>query len=139
MYQKADRFPGTLTFFDRRENMTKEQASERFGVPLDKLQLYEEQGLFDCHKQSDGEVDYSDELMDYIGIINVLMDAGAEVNTLRVFMQKLTQSTITKEEKLHYLRRQRKNLLENIHSKQKSLDQLDYIIFDINRISGSQH
>lgn len=95
--------------------------------------------MFDCHKQSDGEVDYSDELMDYIGIINVLMDAGAEVNTLRVFMQKLTQSTITKEEKLHYLRRQRKNLLENIHSKQKSLDQLDYIIFDINRISGSRH
>ena len=30
--------------------MTIEQASEHFGVPLDKLRRYEDQGLFDCHK-----------------------------------------------------------------------------------------
>lgn len=41
--------------------MTIEQASERFAVPLDKLQFYEKQGLFDCHKQPDGMVDYNDE------------------------------------------------------------------------------
>lgn len=119
--------------------MTKEQVSERFGVPLNKLRFYESQGLFDCHKQPDGSIDYNDELMDYIGIINVLMEAGAEMDTLRKFMQKLMQSTITKEEKLHYLRKQRKRLLEDIHSKQKSLDQLDYIIFDIDKIPGFQH
>ncbi len=62
--------------------MTKEQASKRFGVPLAKLQTYEKQGLFDCH-------------------------------------------------------RQRQKLLADIHSKQKSLDQLDYIIFDTNKATGS--
>lgn len=113
--------------------MTIEQASDHFGVPLEKLRLYEGQGLFDCHKGPDGGIDYNDELMDYIGIINVLMEAGAEVYTLRGFMQRLMQSTITKEEKLQFLRRQRQNLLENIHAKQRSLDQLDYIIFDVNR------
>ena len=118
--------------------MTKEQVSERFGVPLDKLQFYEAQGLFDCHRQPDGKIEYKDERMDYIGIINVLVEAGAEMDTLRRFMQKLMQSTITKEEKLRYLRRQRKRLLEDIHSKQKSLDQLDYLIFDIDRIPGSR-
>lgn len=118
--------------------MTQEQASEHFSVPLAKLQFYEEQGLFDCHKQPDGKINYSDELMDYIGIINVLVDAGAEMDTLRCFMQKLMQSTITKEEKLRYLRRQRQKLLEDIHSKQKSLDQLDFIIFDADKIPISK-
>ena len=75
--------------------------------------------------------------MDYIGIINVLTDAGAEVDTLRSFMYKLMQSSITKDEKLRFLRCQRQKLLESIHSKQKSLDQLDYIIFDVNRASDS--
>ena len=117
--------------------MTIEQASEHFGISLDKLQLYEEQGLFDCHKQSDGHVEYTDDLMDYIGIIDVLTNAGAEVETLRNFMQKLMQSSITKEEKLCYLRAQRQKLLESIHLKQKSLDQLDYIIFDVNRTSDA--
>lgn len=118
--------------------MTTEQASERFGVPLGKLQLYEKQGLFDCHKQPDGSIDYDDELMDYIGIINVLTDAGAETDTLRTFMQRLMQSTITKEEKLRYLRRQRQKLLDHIHAQQKSLDQLDYIIFDVNKPSHAK-
>ena len=89
--------------------MTIEQASEQFGVPLDKLHFYEDQGLFDCHKQLDGSIEYTDDLMDYIGIINVLMDAGAEVDALRSFMQRLMQSSITKEEKLRYLRSQRQN------------------------------
>ena len=115
--------------------MTKEQASKRFGVSLAKLQMYETQGLFDCHKQPDGSIDYTEELMDYVGILNILMDAGAEVDALRDFMRQLMESTITKEEKLQYLRRQRQKLLADIHSKQKSLDQLDYIIFDANKTS----
>lgn len=118
--------------------MTIEQASRNFGVPLLKLQLYEKQGLFDCHKLPDGSIDYDDELMDYIGIINVLTDAGAEADTLRSFMNRLMQSTITKDEKLRYLQEQRKKLLETIHSKQKSLDQLDYLIFDVNKIETSK-
>ncbi len=117
--------------------MTIEQASEHFGVSLDKLHLYENQGLFDCHKQADGHVEYTEDLMDYIRIIDVLTDAGAEVKTLRSFMRGLMQSSITKEEKLRYLRNQRQKLLESIHSKQRSLDQLDYVIFDINKTSDS--
>ena len=117
--------------------MTIEQASEHFGVPLDKRHLYEDQGLFDCYKQPDDRIEYTDDLMDYIGIITVLTDAGAEVDTLRSFMQRLMHSSITKDEKLRYLRSQRQKLLERIHSKQRSLDQLDYIIFHVNKTSDS--
>lgn len=114
--------------------MTIEQASRRFGVSLEKLQDYEAQGLFDCHRRSDGSIAYMDELMDYIGIINILLDAGAEVDTLRDFMQKLMKSTLTKEEKLRFLRRHREKLLDKIHEKQKSLDQLDYLIYDAKKL-----
>ena len=86
--------------------MTIEQASDHFGVPIEKLQTYENQGLFDCNRQPDGTIDYSEELMEYVGIINILTDAGAEADALRGFMRQLMESTITKEEKLRYLRRQ---------------------------------
>ena len=66
-----------------------------------------------------------------------MTDAGAEVDTLLSFMQRLMQSSITKDEKLRYLCSQRQKLLESIHSKQRSLDQLDYIIFDMNKTSDS--
>ncbi|HIV80133.1 MAG TPA: MerR family transcriptional regulator [Candidatus Avanaerovorax faecigallinarum] len=117
--------------------MTIEQASEHFGVPLEKLQTYENQGLFDCNRQPDGTIDYSEELMEYVGIINILTDAGAEADALRDFMGQLMESTITKGEKLRYLRRQRQKLLESIHLKQKSLDQLDYIIHRVTKTSDS--
>lgn len=117
--------------------MTIEEASEHFGISIDKLHLYENQGLFDCHKGANGYVEYTDDLIDYIGIIDVLTDAGAEIETLRSFMRGLMQSSITKEEKLRYLRAQRQKLLNTIHLKQRSLDQLDYIIFDINKTSDS--
>ena len=116
--------------------MTREQASNRFGVPLAKLQAYEKQGLFDCHRQPDGSVDCTEELMDYVGIIHILTDAGAEADTLRDFMRWLMGSAITKEEKLRYLRSQRQKLLADIHAKQKALDRLDYIIFDADRAGG---
>ena len=115
--------------------MTIEQASEHFGVPLEKLQTYENQGLFDCNRQPDGSIDYTEDLMDYIAIINILTNAGAEADALRDFMRQLMESTITKEEKLRYLRSQRQKLLESIHLKQKSLDQLDYIIHNVNKTS----
>ena len=115
--------------------MTIEQASDYFGVPIEKLQTYENQGLFDCNRQLDGTIDYSEELMEYVGIINILTDAGAEADALRGFMRQLMESTITKEEKLRYLRSQRQKLLESIHIKQKSLDQLDFIIHNVNKTS----
>ena len=51
------------------------------------------------------------------------------MDTPRKCMLKPMQSAVTNEEKLRYLRKQRKRLLEDIHSKQKFLDQLDYLIF----------
>ena len=110
--------------------MNIDQASEYFGVSLDKLHKYEEQGLFDCHRKADGHVEYTEDLLEYIGLINVLTEAGSEVEDLRNFMTKLMQSSITNEEKIRFLRMHRQKLLEMIHTKQKSLDQLDYMIFD---------
>lgn len=43
----------TLLLEKEGECMTTEQASERFGVPLDRLRLYEAQGLFDCRRRPD--------------------------------------------------------------------------------------
>lgn len=113
--------------------MTIQQAGAQYGVPIDKLRYYEEQGLFDCHKQPDGSIDYNDQLMSHIGLINVLVEAGATPAALRGFMRQVMQGTLTKGDELLFLRRQRQQLLSHIHTKQKALDRLDYLIYEAGR------
>lgn len=108
--------------------MTTEEAGARFGIDAAKLKYYEQQGLLDCHKKSDGSIDYSDDMADYLAIINLLLEVGAQPAQLRSYMQGLMQSSITKQQKLCFLSRQRSQLLADIHSKQKTLDKLDYMI-----------
>lgn len=42
-------------------------------------------------------------------------------------------ATKTKEEKVRALRKRRAQLLEEIHSKQQSLDRLDYMIYEVKK------
>ncbi|MCH3973214.1 MAG: MerR family transcriptional regulator [Oscillospiraceae bacterium] len=109
--------------------MTITEASEKFGIAPEKLHDYEVQGFFDCRKKPDGTIDYCKELLDYVGIINLLLEAGASADTLRSFLLRLMQNGISTEEKLKFLRCQRLRLLDTIHAKQELLDQLDFIIF----------
>lgn len=116
--------------------MTAEQASERFAIPLGRLRLYEAQGLLDCRRRPDGSIDYDDGLTDILGIIHLLTGAGAEPEDLRGFLHRLMQRGITKEETVQYLRSQRAKLLDGIHEKQRSLDQLDYLICRASRAAA---
>lgn len=111
--------------------MTRNDASARFGIQAEKLRYYEEQGLFDGRKAPDGSMDYCDEMMDDVAIIHLLLDAGVALPALRRYMQGLQTGAICKEQKLLFLARRRAELLNDIHSKQKTLDKLDYMIYEV--------
>jgi Predicted transcriptional regulators len=113
--------------------MTITQAGEQFKIAPEKLKYYEEQGLFDCRRTPDGAVEYTEGLLEDVGLIGILLEAGAPVSALREYLSRAARNGVSREEKLRFLRAQRGRLLESIHARQKSLDQLDYIIFETSR------
>ncbi|HKM28917.1 MAG TPA: MerR family transcriptional regulator, partial [Anaerovoracaceae bacterium] len=110
--------------------MTLLEASKRFNIEEEKLQYYEKNGLFDCHKQADGTINYCDETLEYISLIDLLLKAGLDMDKLKVYLNGLGDDSISNEEQIKILIKQRYALLDDIHDKERILNQLDYIIHE---------
>lgn len=113
--------------------MTLLEASKRFGIDQDKLLYYEKNGLFDCHRQPDGKVDYCDETLEYIGLIDILLKTGLDIKDLKTYLEEPGEDGILHETQIKILMKQRYALLDDIHSKEKILNQLDYIIHELTK------
>ncbi len=61
------------------------------------------------------------------------MKAGLNIDVLKKYLSLLENKTGSKEEQIKILRKRRFKLLEDIHEKQQSLDELDYMIDEIKR------
>lgn len=106
--------------------MTLNEASEKFSIDIEKLEFYQDNKLLECEKYVDGVPDYTENELRKVGIIHSLQKAGLDVPQIRQYLT-LTSGD-RNEEKVRILRKQRCKLLEEIHSKQQSLDELDYMI-----------
>lgn len=108
--------------------MTLLDASKRFQIDQEKLQYYEKNGLFDCHKQPDGSIDYCDETLEYISLIELLLKAGLDMEALKAYFSGLGDDSVSNEAQIKILIKQRYALLDDIHDKERILGQLDYVI-----------
>lgn len=113
--------------------MTLIEASKRFQISIEKLTYYEENGLIMCQAFVNGVPDYAEDELHKVGIIQSLLKAGMEVNVLRRYLQLLHRKIESKDEQIRILRKQRYKLLDEIHCKQQSLDELDYMIDEIRK------
>ena len=108
--------------------MTLREASERFCISMEKLNYYEKNRLLRYEKLVEGIPDYTEDELHKSGVIHALLEAGMDMNALGKYMEPLHGKTENKEEQIRILRKQRYRLLEEIRCKQKSLDELDYMI-----------
>ncbi|MBS5736731.1 MAG: MerR family transcriptional regulator [Clostridiales bacterium] len=114
--------------------MTLEEASKRFGVDLDKLKNYEKNGLLTpIEILASGEKQYTEEEVRKIGVIGSLLKAGLAYEDIRQYLSQSNSGTENTEEILRILRQHRYSLLENIHEKQRLLDEIDYLIDDMRK------
>lgn len=126
--------PIALTFFIKeRRRMNINEVSKHFPVSMEKLQYYEQNGLLESERLQDGSSNYKNVDFRRIGLIHFLLDTGLELNVLKGFLKLLDSSATTKDEQIRILRKQRYRLLDDIHNKQQSLDQLDYLIHEIKK------
>ena len=108
--------------------MTLNEASTRFQIDIDMLKSYEENGLFSSGTLEDGFFDYSQTDIGRVGLIRSLQKFGMDMEDLKKFLDLADGRSENKAEQIRILKKQRCRLLEEIHEKQQSLDELDFMI-----------
>lgn len=108
--------------------MTLNEASKRFHISIEKLKSYEENGLLEHQTLADGTFDYTETEFWHIGLIHSLLRSGIDMEVLKKYLRLIKDKTSSKQEQIKILRKQRYELLDDIHDKQQVLDELDYMI-----------
>lgn len=108
--------------------MTLDEASRRFHISIEKLKFCEENGFLECRKFMDDVPDYTEDELRKAALIQSLLKAGFEISALKKFFTLCNENKEDRKEKIRLLRKQRFQLLDEIHNKQQSLDEIDFMI-----------
>lgn len=118
--------------------MTIKEASERYNIPIKILQEYESWGLCGEVKKVMGSWHYDESDIERLSTIMTLHDIGFTNEEVQQYMLLLLKGKSTEKERLKMLKEKRNETLDEIHFKQRQLDRLDYLRFEIEKQSQKQ-
>lgn len=113
--------------------MTAGEVSRKYHISVDKIRYYEENGLLEHNVLPDGKVEYTEAQIHCAGMIHSLVEAGMDMEKIKAFMKLFYENKRDKSGQIQILRKQRVVLLAEIHKKQQSLDELDYMIRELKK------
>lgn len=122
-----------LSLSERMYEMTINEASERYKIPIKILQEYESWGLCGEVKKVMGSWHYDESDIERLSTIMTLHDIGFINDEVKKYMQLLLKGKSTEKERLKMLGEKRNGTLDEIHFKEKQLDRLDYLRFEIQK------
>lgn len=111
--------------------MTIDEASKRYNIPIKILQEYESWGLCQEVKKVMGVWQYDEGDLERLGMIMTLHDIGFTNDEVEAYMKLMLEGEHTKKERMTMLKQKRDDTLDDIHFKQKQLDRLDYLRYEI--------
>lgn len=118
--------------------MTVQEASERYNIPIKILNEYESWGLCDAVRKVMGAWQYDEEDIKRLSMIMTLHDIGFEKEKVETYMKLLLAGESTQQERMRMLNEKRNGTLDEIHFKEKQLDRLDYLRFEIKKASENK-
>lgn len=113
--------------------MTKQEASEHFNIPISILDEYENWGLCSAVKKVMGVWQYDDSDLEYLSMIMTLHDIGFNSSEVETYMRLLLKDKSTDMKQLKMLNKKRDAILDRIHFREKQLERLDYLRYEINK------
>lgn len=116
--------------------MTLEEAGKRYHISVEKLKSYEESGLLKHRAETDGVFDYTEAEVCRAGLIHSLIKAGLDRETLKAYLELSEKGPGSRQAQIRILRKARGRLLEDIHEKQQSLDEIDYMVEEMRKNKG---
>ena len=120
-------------YLERKLKMTINEASERYKIPVKILREYESWGLCGEVKKVMGSWRYDESDMERLSTIMTLHDIGFTNDEVQQYMRLLLEGESTEKERMKMLNDKRNGTLDEIHFKEKQLDRLDYLRFEIQR------
>lgn len=111
--------------------MKLEEINQRYEVSLDKLRKFEDAGFFHDAMTCGGCVEYHEEEIEALSCILSLDKLGMDMHTIQHYLCLKHQGDCTKNERKKILLKQREIILNDLHDKQKCIDCLDYLIYEL--------
>lgn len=111
--------------------MTIDEASKLYNIPLNILHEYEQWGLCNAVKKVMGAWQYDDTDLERLSLIMTLHDIGFESFEIETYMKLLLEKENSEDERLKILEDKRRSILDDIHLKEKQLNYLDYLRYNI--------
>lgn len=113
--------------------MTIDETSKRYHIPIKILKEYESWGLCGEVKKVMGRWNYDDRDLERLSTIMTLHDIGFTNDEVQQYMELLCADESTEEERMKMLNSKRSGMLDEIHFKEKQIDRLDYLRFEMQR------
>jgi len=113
--------------------MTKQEASEKYQIPISILDEYEKWNLCDSVEKVMGAWQYDDRDIERLSVIMTLHNIGFCQSEISDYMNLLLSDRDTNSERLAMLNQKRSAELDEIHFKEAQLEQIDYLRHQINK------
>ena len=118
--------------------MTMEEVSARYLIPKEVLKEYESWGGCNAVKKVMGDWQYDDTDLERLSMIMTLHDIGFDKTEIETYMTLMIQGNqdLADKKRLSMLNRRRDSLLDEIHFREKKLEYLDYLRYEIGRMKA---
>lgn len=113
--------------------MKTEEVSEKFNINIEELRYYESVGLLDDVKINDGIREYEDKDIKILSKVITLKNLELNISEISRYIKLMNLGLDGDNERIKILNKKRNILLDEIHDKQKNIDCLDYIIYEIKK------
>lgn len=116
--------------------MTKQEACERYQIPMHILSEYESWGLCGAVKEVMGAWQYDDTDLERLSTMMTLHDLGFTTAEVETYMRLLLEQPHTEGQRLRMLEEKRTAALNEIHFKERQLQRLDYLRHEIRKMQN---
>lgn len=107
--------------------MTKQETSEKYGIPIEVLDEYESWGVCHTVKEVMGVWQYDDVDIERLSMIMTLHDIGFENEEIEKYIHLMINDEKPSTDFYKKLNQKRNKTLDEIHFYEKRLDRLDYL------------
>lgn len=103
------------------------EMERRFGVNSQRLEEIYRNHLI---QGWNGEELPTNEQIHQLSLIETLLDAGLSMDKVKLYLRLRERGDAGRTDRVRVLRQQRCTLLQTIHKYQKSLDEIDFLIYE---------
>lgn len=115
--------------------MTNIEIHKNYCISQEILSLYESWRLPGTEDQQPGLWQYGADDLKRISLILTLLESGFQKEEARQYMLLLTQGKSSSEARLTILNEKRSKMLDELHEKEKKLEHLDYLRYELRKQS----